>query len=126
MKMDAEVLRTRDTFQGRAASDVAAWRNDFPILRETVRGKPLVYLDNAATTHKPQSVIDAEMAFYRHTNANVHRGVHALSQRATDQYEGRARRSGVSSTPPTPGKSCSCAAPPRRSTWWRKVMHGRV
>jgi cysteine desulfurase / selenocysteine lyase len=88
MKMDAEILQNKNTFPGHAASDVARWRNDFPVLRETVRGKPLVYLDNAATTQKPQMVIDAEGAFYRHTNANVHRGVHALSQRATDQYEG--------------------------------------
>ncbi|HEY0843974.1 MAG TPA: cysteine desulfurase [Noviherbaspirillum sp.] len=79
MKMEQDVLRN---------ADVARWREDFPILRETVHGKPLVYLDNAATTQKPQSVIEAEAAFYRHTNANVHRGVHALSQRATDGYEG--------------------------------------
>ncbi|OGB21040.1 MAG: cysteine sulfinate desulfinase [Burkholderiales bacterium RIFCSPLOWO2_02_FULL_57_36] len=71
-----------------SARTVEDWRNDFPILRETVRGKPLVYLDNAATTQKPQSVIDAEVAYYTHTNANVHRGVHTLSQRATDRYEG--------------------------------------
>jgi cysteine desulfurase/selenocysteine lyase len=60
------------------------WRRDFPLLRETVRGKPLVYLDNGATTQKPQAVIDAEANYYRHANANVHRGVHHLSQRATD------------------------------------------
>jgi cysteine desulfurase/selenocysteine lyase len=87
MKMEAEVLQKRDALAHHVASDVAAWRNDFPMLRETVRGKPLVYLDNAATTQKPQSVINAEVAFYLHANANVHRGVHALSQRATDQYE---------------------------------------
>lgn len=87
MKMEAEVLQVRAALPDRAAIDVAAWRNDFPVLRENVHGKPLVYLDNAATTQKPQSVIDAEAAFYRHSNANVHRGVHALSQRATDQYE---------------------------------------
>ncbi|MGB7480490.1 MAG: cysteine desulfurase [Burkholderiaceae bacterium] len=63
------------------------WRRDFPLLRETVRGKRLVYLDNGATTQKPQAVIDAEANYYRHTNANVHRGVHHLSQRATDDYE---------------------------------------
>jgi cysteine desulfurase / selenocysteine lyase len=67
--------------------DVARWRNDFPLLRETIGGKPLTYLDNAATTQKPQCVIDAEVAYYSHTNANVHRGVHTLSQRATDDYE---------------------------------------
>jgi cysteine desulfurase/selenocysteine lyase len=83
MKMESETLRN----PGHVESDVALWRNDFPVLHQSVHGKPLVYLDNAATTHKPESVIEAEAAFYRHTNANVHRGVHALSQRATDQYE---------------------------------------
>ena len=68
-------------------ADVARWRDDFPILQETIGGQPLVYLDNAATTQKPQSVIAAEADYYRHTNANVHRGVHTLSQRATDAYE---------------------------------------
>lgn len=82
MKMESELLLNRTEDQ------VEQWRRDFPVLRETVRGKPLVYLDNAATTQKPQVVIDAEADFYSHTNANVHRGVHALSQRATDQYEG--------------------------------------
>jgi cysteine desulfurase/selenocysteine lyase len=72
----------------RAAYDVQALRNDFPILRERVHDKPLVYLDNAATTQKPQAVIDRLTEFYAHDNANVHRGVHVLSERATDAYEG--------------------------------------
>lgn len=67
--------------------DPLAWRRDFPLLQQTVHGKPLVYLDNAATAQKPQSVIDAIARYYRETNANVHRGVHALSERATAQYE---------------------------------------
>ena len=87
MKMETEMLQVRAALSDRAAFDVAGWRKDFPVLRETAHGKPLVYLDNAATTQKPQSVIDAEAAFYRHANANVHRGVHVLSQRATDLYE---------------------------------------
>jgi cysteine desulfurase/selenocysteine lyase len=62
-------------------------RKDFPVLRARVHGKPLVYLDNAATTQKPEAVIEAEATYYREYNANVHRGVHALSQRATDAYE---------------------------------------
>ena len=66
---------------------VAGWRNEFPILSIRVRGKPLVYLDNAATTQKPRGVIDAVSRFYARDNANVHRGVHALSQRATDRFE---------------------------------------
>ncbi len=61
--------------------------NDFPILARPVRGKRLVYLDNGATTQKPAAVIDAESAFYRESNANIHRGVHWLSQHATDLYE---------------------------------------
>lgn len=63
------------------------WRDDFPILQSSVYGKPLVYLDNAATTQKPFSVIEAESHYYRNDNANVHRGIHALSQRATDAFE---------------------------------------
>jgi cysteine desulfurase/selenocysteine lyase len=67
--------------------NVEHWRADFPILGERVHGRPLVYLDNGATTQKPASVIYAENAYYRHSNANVHRGVHLLSQRATDAFE---------------------------------------
>ncbi|MDX8395153.1 MAG: cysteine desulfurase [Mariprofundaceae bacterium] len=63
-------------------------RNDFPILQQEIYGKPLVYLDNAATTQKPQSVIDAVRSYYEKDNANIHRGVHALSERATADYEG--------------------------------------
>lgn len=64
-----------------------SWRADFPILQTKVHGKPLVYLDNAATTQKPLAVIEAEAQYYLHDNANIHRGVHTLSQRATDAYE---------------------------------------
>ncbi|HJU23545.1 MAG TPA: cysteine desulfurase [Casimicrobiaceae bacterium] len=83
MKIEREALLV----PGEARFDVDRIRADFPILGERVNGKPLVYLDNAATTQKPQVVIDAETAYYEHDNANVHRGVHALSQRATDAYE---------------------------------------
>jgi cysteine desulfurase/selenocysteine lyase len=62
-------------------------RNDFPILREQVNGKPLVWLDNAATTQKPQSVIDRLAYFYEHENSNIHRAAHTLAARATDAYE---------------------------------------
>ncbi|MBP7394284.1 MAG: cysteine desulfurase [Zoogloea sp.] len=67
--------------------DVARLRQDFPILQRTVNGRPLVYLDNAATSQKPASVIEAERHYYAHYNANIHRGVHRLSQEATDAYE---------------------------------------
>ena len=69
---------------------IRLWRADFPILGTHPGGKPLVYLDNAATTQKPWHVIEAEADYYRTTNANVHRGVHWLAERATDAYE-RAR-----------------------------------
>lgn len=71
-----------------APFDVWRIREDFPILKQQVHGKPLVYLDNAATTQKPQVVIDTLVRYYETTNANVHRGIHALSERATHAYEG--------------------------------------
>jgi len=67
--------------------DVAKIREDFPILNQLVNSYPLAYLDNAATTHKPQCVIDCLSAFYQTINANIHRGVHTLSMRATDAFE---------------------------------------
>ncbi len=71
----------------RATFGVDEVRNDFPILKKTVYGKPLVYLDNAATTQKPQSVIDAITRYYSEDNSNIHRGVHFLSERATTAFE---------------------------------------
>lgn len=68
--------------------DIAAIRRDFPILNQQINGHPLVYLDNAASSQKPVQVINAVDQYYRLDNANVHRGVHRLSQRATDAYEG--------------------------------------
>ena len=70
------------------AFDPLRWRGDFPILRQKVHGKHLVYLDNAATSQKPQTVIDAISDYYATKNANVHRGVHHLSELATAAYEG--------------------------------------
>ena len=72
--------------------DVERVRKDFPILHQEVRGKPLVYLDSAATSQKPQAVIDALVRYYAQDNANVHRGVHTLSERATAAYEGARAR----------------------------------
>lgn len=68
--------------------DVARIREDFPLLKRQINGKPLVYLDNAATSQKPQQVIDALVHYYTTENSNVHRGVHTLSQEATEDYEG--------------------------------------
>lgn len=67
--------------------DVQALRGEFPILHQTVNGKPLVYLDNAATTQKPRAVIDAVSAYYERVNSNVHRGAHYLSDTATAEFE---------------------------------------
>lgn len=68
--------------------DIDRIRQDFPILQQTVHGRPLVYLDNAATSQKPQVVIDALTRYYTEQNSNIHRGVHYLSQLATREYEG--------------------------------------
>jgi cysteine desulfurase / selenocysteine lyase len=75
-----------------AALDVERIRADFPILQQRIRGKPLVYLDNAATSQKPQVVIDSVSRYYLEENANIHRGVHYLSERATRAYEGARGR----------------------------------
>ena len=74
--------------QSAASTDIAALRADFPGLHQEIHGKPLAYLDNAASTQRPQSVIDAMIAQEQINHANVHRGVHTLSQRATDAHEG--------------------------------------
>jgi len=70
------------------AVDLRALREDFPALDQSVHGRPLVYLDNAATSQKPRAVLDALAHYYERDNANVHRGIHELSRRATDAYEG--------------------------------------
>jgi cysteine desulfurase/selenocysteine lyase len=71
----------------KTALDIQKIRKDFPILKREVNGKPLIYLDNAATSQTPQQVIDVIVDYYQNYNANIHRGVHALSQEATDKYE---------------------------------------
>src|SRR5262245_22115220 len=71
----------------RSDFDVQKIRRDFPILKQEINGRPLIYLDNAASSQKPQAVIDALDRYYTELNANVHRGVHTLSQRATREYE---------------------------------------
>jgi cysteine desulfurase/selenocysteine lyase len=74
------------------APDWAKLRADFPILDQQVHGKPLIYFDNAATSQKPRAVIDALVHYYEHDNANVHRGIHELSNRATSAYEAARAR----------------------------------
>ncbi len=78
--------RSTATF-GSRPFDVAAIRKDFPILHQSIHGKPLAWFDNAATTQKPQCVIDAISRFYEHDNSNIHRGAHTLAARSTDAYE---------------------------------------
>ena len=72
--------------------DWSALREDFPILRERVNGHPLIYFDNAATSQKPRAVLDVVRSYYEHENANVHRGLHTLSARATEHYEKSRQR----------------------------------
>ena len=67
--------------------DVKKVRKDFPILHQMINGKPLIYLDNAATSQKPKNVIDTVETYYREYNSNIHRGVHTLSENATEIYE---------------------------------------
>ena len=81
------VAKTPHPIHAATAFDVQKIRRDFPILHQQVHGKPLVYLDNAATTQKPLAVIEAISNYYRHDNSNIHRGVHTLSERATEAYE---------------------------------------
>ena len=80
-------------------ADWSRIRADFPILHQQVHGKPLVYLDSAATAQKPRTVIDALVRYYEWDNSNVHRGLHALSMRATDAYEA-ARAAALARIPP--------------------------
>lgn len=75
------------TSQSHQPIDILQIRKDFPILQERVNGKPLIWLDNAATTHKPQTVIDRIAYFYQHENSNIHRAAHELAARASDAYE---------------------------------------
>ena len=87
-------ISTTESYPARdvlARFDVERVRRDFPILAREVNGKHLVYLDNAATSQKPRAVIDVLIRYYELENANIHRGVHYLSQHATEEYE-RARK----------------------------------
>jgi cysteine desulfurase / selenocysteine lyase len=94
-------------------------RDDFPVLQQKVHGKPLVYFDNAATSQKPRVVIDALNDYYERYNANVHRGIHALAERATKEYERAREKIARFINAPSPSPSSSPAAPPSPSTSWR-------
>ena len=83
----AEAQATRSQADRHPGFDVNAVRRDFPILQERINGKQLVWLDNAATTHKPRQVIERIAHFYEHENSNIHRAAHTLAARATDAYE---------------------------------------
>ena len=91
----------------------ATIREDFPTLGQEINGHPLVYFDNAATTQKPRPVLEAIQRYYEHDNANVHRGIHELSNRATAAYEGARHRLPSLSTRPRRRTSFSLGAPPR-------------
>ena len=68
--------------------DIENIRQDFPILKKIINGKPLIYFDNAATSQTPTCVIDSIINYYNNYNSNIHRGVHSLSEEATEEYEG--------------------------------------
>src|SRR5947199_4329546 len=87
MTSEAEIAKRMDNFP-----DWSATRADFPILNQKVHGQPLIYFDNAATTQKPRAVLDALNHFYERDNANVHRGIHELSNRATAAFEAARQR----------------------------------
>lgn len=90
--MDEEMIKVAEAAGRQAIFDPAAIRADFPILNRKINGKKLVYLDNAATTQKPLTVIDATKQYYTKHNANVHRGLHTLSEEATEVYEAARRK----------------------------------
>ena len=94
----AEALGARERREAERVFDVERVREDFPILKQKVHGKPLVYFDNAATSQKPVTVIEAEERFYREYNSNIHRGVHQLSERATSIVTISWMRDAASST----------------------------
>src|SRR4051812_38011883 len=87
LSSDLSLEPSLDHMGMRTEFNLARIRKDFPILQRSVRGKPLVYLDNAATTLKPRSVVEAVKEHYLHGAANVHRGLHFLSEEATRLYE---------------------------------------
>ena len=102
-----------------SALDTTAIRAQFPILEREVHGKPLVYLDHAASAQKPIAVIEAQREYLMHYHANVHRGVHALSQQATDAFERAVQRCNTTSGRRIWRKLFGWRAPQMASIWLR-------
>src|SRR5213080_5624770 len=92
MSSMSQILTAEPTKPKKKVIDWTALRADFPILHQKVHGQPLIYFDNAATSQKPRMVLDALRNYYERDNANVHRGIHELSNRATAAYEAARAR----------------------------------
>lgn len=92
MIADTNIKKEKTINEKATSFDVNKLRKEFPILNQTINGKPLIYFDNAATNQKPKSVIDTISNYYEEINSNVHRGVHTLSERATEAYEGARKK----------------------------------
>src|SRR3989440_1882968 len=90
--MIAEAKAPRQQREMKNTIDWSGFRADFPILDQEVHGQPLIYFDNAATTQNPRAVLEALRSYYEHDNANVHRGIHELSNRATAGFEAARAR----------------------------------
>ena len=114
------------TPSARPPFDINAIRRDFPILKEHVHGRPLIWLDNAATTQKPQSVIDRLSYFYEHENSNIHRAAHELAARATDAYEGAREKVRHFINAPSVDEVIFVRGTTKPSIWWRKAGVGRT
>ena len=101
----------RDAKTTEKINDWESIRDDFPVLKQKINGHPLVYLDNAASSQKPQIVIDAVRNHYVYDNANVHRGIHELSNRSTETYEGARKRIYAGADDECFEKVCTASAP---------------
>lgn len=102
--------------------DIEKIRDDFPILKREVSGRPLIYLDNAATSQTPRCVVNHIADTYYRVNANVHRGVHTLSQEATDAHEAAVAGYSSSSVPLRPPRLSSRGGRPKPSIWWPRRL----
>lgn len=101
-------------------------KKDFPILRQKVNGHDLVWLDNGATTQKPNVVIDKISDYYRNYNSNIHRGAHTLAARATDAYEEARQKIANFINAPSSDNIVSCVVPQRASTLWHRLSADNI